>query len=369
MPPVNILIKPASSLCNMRCRYCFYADVSRHRTIPSYGIMAEDTARALVREAFAYAEGHCGFAFQGGEPTLAGLPFFKTFVSIVSALNTNKIPVQYALQTNGLAIDDDWAAFLGRNKFLVGLSMDGNAATHNALRPDADGHGTHARVQRAAATLSRYGVEYNILCVVTRDIARHGASIYAALKPHVHLQFIPCLDDLDGADSAFALDKDRYAHFLKTTFDLYYHDYMRGSYVSVRMFDNYVHMLLGRPAENCAMMGRCSCNPVIEGDGSVYPCDFYVLDRWRLGNVHDNTLADMIGGDRSFAFVQDSLAPDPACAACHWYPLCRGGCRRDRDFPGKDTLSRNRFCAAYKDFFEYAYPRLCEIASHASRQG
>lgn len=367
MPPINLLIKPASSLCNMRCRYCFYADVSSHREVPSYGIMSGETLRTLTERALAHAEGFCGFAFQGGEPTVAGLDFFRQAVALQKELNTKKLPVHNAIQTNGLVIDDEWAAFLAENRFLVGLSLDGDAKVHNDLRPDAHGKGTYGRVMRAAQLLQKHGCEYNILCVISSPVARHAGRVYDHLKRHRYLQFIPCIDEFEGGPSPLSLSADQYAQFLKVTFDRYYHDYMAGQYTSVRTFDNYVQMLMGHPAENCAMNGTCTCNIVVEGDGSIYPCDFYVLDRWRLGNIRQDELPALLASETAAQFVESSRAVPDECRACQWAALCRGGCRRDREALGQEGLGLNRFCEAYKAFFSYGIDRLREMARVAAR--
>lgn len=367
MPPIHMLIKPASSLCNMRCRYCFYADVSQQREVPSYGVMSEETLRVLVQKTLAFAQGECTFAFQGGEPTLAGLDFYRTLITLQKTYNVHKVRIHNAIQTNGLVVDSEWAQFFHKNGFLVGLSLDGDAQIHNAVRPDQMDKGTHARVSRAADLLAKYGCEYNILCVVTQPVARHGGRVYNHLKRHRFLQFIPCLDGFDGSRTELSLTPEAYGRFLQTTFDLYYDDLMRGNYISVRTFDNYVRMLAGYPPENCAMQGICTCNPVVEGDGSIYPCDFYVVDTWRLGNIHDDDLPKMLHGGRIAQFVEPSRTRDERCDDCEWLFLCRGGCRREREATLGAPLSRNRFCDAYRSFFAYATDRMRTIARNLRR--
>ena len=362
MPPLGLLIKPASGLCNMRCNYCFYADVTDHRSVKSYGIMSEETLEKLVREALAYAEGSCAFMFQGGEPTLAGLDFFKKAVELQEKFNSRHVTISNSIQTNGLLIDEQWAAFLKENRFLVGLSIDGDKAIHDFLRVDAKKEGTFARVQKAAKLLEKHGCEFNILCVVTSHTAKHAKKVYSALKPYRYLQFIPCIEGFEGAPSPYVLTAEAYGAFLNATFDLYYRDYLASNYVSIRQFDNYIHMLLGAPPENCAMQGRCSCNLVIEGDGSVYPCDFYVLDEFRLGNIHSDTLPAMLKSDIAYTFVSKSLDIAPDCKACKWAALCRGGCRRDREARLDGPLEKNRFCEAYERFFVENIVRLQEMA-------
>ena len=148
MPFVNLLVKPASSLCNMRCRYCFYEDEAANRSQASMGIMSEETAALLIRQALDAAgkDGALSVAFQGGEPTVAGLDFFRAFVAAVQRYNTAGLPVSYAIQTNGLGLDEGWVEFLVRNHFLMGVSVDGDKALHDEFRLDAAGKGTWTRV-------------------------------------------------------------------------------------------------------------------------------------------------------------------------------------------------------------------------------
>ena len=362
MRSINILIKPASSLCNMRCKYCFYSDVSESRSVASYGIMTEDTLEALTKRVFEAAGEYAGFMFQGGEPTLAGLPFYERLIELQKKYNVKGIPVQNSIQTNGYAINDEWASFFAKNGFLVGLSIDGTRETHNSLRIDACGKGTFDRAMNAARLFEKHGVEFNILCVVNNFVARYPRRVYNELKKFKFLQFIPCLDPFDGEKQAFSLTNERYASFLCATFDEYYRDFMSGNYVSVRNFDNYVRIFLGYPPENCAMCGRCSCYFVAEGDGSIYPCDFYVLDEWRLGSINDSSLEELLRTEKAKKFVTASEHISEKCRTCRYYPLCRGGCRRERE-PFIDGIpSLNRLCSAYEKFFDYSHERMAEMA-------
>ena len=167
MPPLSLLIKPASSACNMRCGYCFYADEAMNRAVASYGMMSEETIENIVRKACAFAEGSLSIGFQGGEPTLRGLPFFRHFASLLRKYNTKNLRVTLALQTNGLLLDEEWARFLHDEHFLVGLSIDGTQSVHDRLRKDAFGEGTFERVLAAAQLLEKHKVDFNVLTVVT----------------------------------------------------------------------------------------------------------------------------------------------------------------------------------------------------------
>ncbi|MDD3242558.1 MAG: SPASM domain-containing protein [Eubacteriales bacterium] len=362
---LSMLIKPASSLCDMRCAYCFYADVSDLRQIKSYGIMTPDTAQALLRRAFEAAgeRGEITFAFQGGEPTLAGLPFFKDFTAAARRLCPPSVSLHYAMQTNGLHLDEDWCALLREHRFLVGLSFDGTAALHDAQRPDASGAGTSRRVLQAARLLREQGIETNILCVVTEQAARHPQQIwnFCRRQGFDFLQFIPCLASLDeAAASPHALTPRRYAAFLKGLFPLWRQALTTPSPVSIRVFDNLLSLLSGRPPEQCGMLGRCSCQFVLEADGSVYPCDFYVLDDTRLGRVQESSLEALAASPAAQDFMQPRALP-ALCTDCPVWQLCFGGCRRTREM----FFSQPDYCP-WRDFLTETLPAWQELA-HALR--
>lgn len=355
MPPVNVLIKPASSACNMRCQYCFYRDVAEHRETAFEGMLSLENMERIIVAAMDYADGQCTFAFQGGEPTLAGLDFFQQVMVLEQKHAKPGVAIHNAIQTNGLVIDESWAAFLAEHHFLVGLSLDGPAQLHDLNRTDASGKGTFNRVTRAARLFEQFGVDYNILCVVTGRNARSIEQIYRFFrKQNFHyLQFIPCLEPLgqERGREKYHLGVQAYGDFLIRIFDLWFQDLKQGHYVSIRHLDNYLSMLLGERAESCNMTGRCSIQFVVEGDGGVYPCDFYVLDQWRLGTVGEQSFAEMVESDLADRFIRESLYVPEECGACKLYPICRNGCRRDRLGDSLHPLAKNYFCDSYRTFF------------------
>ncbi len=364
MPSLDLLIKPASELCNLRCRYCFYTDVTNCRTEESFGLMSEDTLEALVRSALSYADLSCSFAFQGGEPTLVGLDFYRKLIELQTQYRQGTTVISNSIQTNGLVIDEEWARFLAEHHFLVGLSLDGPREIHNKNRQDPSGHGSFDRVMKAVKLFRKYGVEFNILTVVNRQVAEHPKKVYSFLRSQNfrYLQFIECLDPFDGQPEEYSLTPKALEVFLKQTFDEYYADFRRGQYISVRGFDNYIGTLLGRAPEACGQIGHCTAYQVIEANGNVYPCDFYVLDDYCMGNIHTHSFAQLSRSPIAQEFVRASLPVDPACRTCRWYALCRGGCRRCREPFTDGYPGLNRFCTAYKGFFEYAYPRMQGMA-------
>lgn len=357
MKNVTILIKPASSLCNMRCGYCFYADTASKRTTASYGIMSDGVLNTLIRRAFECASESVSFVFQGGEPTLAGLDFFKSAVTYQREYNKNGIKVFNSLQTNGILINDDWARFLGENGFLVGLSLDGGKALHDRQRKLSTGEGSYTHVLAAVDRMRREGVRFNILTVVTKDCAKNPKGVYEALSEYGFLQFIPLIPT-DECGNEFLPSPEEYGNFLIGIFNEYKRDILRGRYVSIRDFDSYVGMLLGAPPSSCALSGRCGGYFTVEADGGVYPCDFYVTDEYRIGSILESSFSELANEGTARDFIKASLSVDEKCKLCPHLSLCRGGCRKLREpFP---TLFS--YCCGYKLFFDSCKNDIYELA-------
>lgn len=358
MKHISFLIKPASSTCNMRCRYCFYADVAEHRETANHGIMDAATIQAVVDRAFALGpDAEVTFAFQGGEPTCAGLDFFRSFCAYVDAHRAQQT-VHLAIQTNGYVIDDTWATFLAQHGFLVGVSIDGYPEMHDWLRPDARGAGTMDRVLDAVAALRRAGADFNILTVLTDQLARHPQKLYRFYRQHKFdfVQLIPCLPGLDEASDEYSLEPESFASFYKTFFRLWLEDFKRGERMSVTLFDNVIPLFAGMYPQQCGMLGACAPQFVVEGNGDVYPCDFYVLDRFRLGNIRTDSLEDMATCDALRAFLDEPRRACSMCATCPFERICHKNCKRLNT-----CYYREDYCG-YRDFLEYAAPDMIAIA-------
>lgn len=323
-------------------------------------MMTIDVLEHFVKAALEQADIFCRFAFQGGEPTLVKLEFYRKLVEFQKKYNYKKLKISNSIQTNGVLIDNEWAEFLAANEFLVGLSLDGNKEQNDINRYDAKNRGSYNDILRAVKLFDKNSVEYNILCVVTNSTARHISKVYEFYKKQKfkYLQFITCLDPLgeERGQRNYSLTPDMYSKFLKTLFDMWYKDYTCGNYISIRQFDNYVAVIMGKIPDSCAMSGSCACCNIVEADGSVYPCDFYVTENWELGNFKQKTFVEMQNSNRAKEFIAKSMQISEECSKCQWYSLCRCGCMRDR----KDNI--NYYCEAYKDFFNYAYGKMHEIA-------
>lgn len=364
MPPIQLLIKPASGSCNLKCKYCFYWDEMEKRSTANFGVMSTGTLETVVKKALEYAEYSCGFTFQGGEPTLAGLSFYEHLITLQKKYNTGAVSITNAIQTNGYCLDEEWASFLADHHFLVGLSLDGTKYTHDAYRRMPDGKETFSEIMKTVELFDRYHVSYNILTVVNRRTVQSVSKIYSFYQKHGwnYLQFIPCLDPLGEAPGLqdYSLTPELYGEFLNRLFDLWYLDLQKGRQPYIRQFENYISILMGNPAESCDLRGCCSMQFVTEADGSVYPCDFYVTDRYRLGSFQKNSLGEMAGQAAELGF--DGKSPDgrETCLGCRYFFLCRGGCKRHWN------NGANYFCQAFRTFFEHSLPKMQQIAAQLS---
>ncbi|MDE6472146.1 MAG: radical SAM protein [Clostridia bacterium] len=348
MPSISVMLKPASGRCNLQCKYCFYHSLTQARGIDDYGIMEISTAKRVIDASLNYAGSESVyFTFQGGEPLLAGKEFFRQFVDYVKKANKVGAKVFYALQTNGTLIDSEWIELFKQNGFLIGLSLDGDEVG-NKFRVDFKGNSVFDKVLQNAHALQKAGVDFNIVSVVTAHSAQRIERIYEYFKSQDfrYLQFIPCLRPFgDKSPSELYMDSKQYSKYLAKLFELYLQDYKSGNYVSVRHLDNTVSLYLSGSAEQCGMVGHCARQFVVEANGNVYPCDFYCLDEWLLGNINDSDFVTLSHLPKAIGFLRNSLNISEDCKKCKYFAVCRGGgCKRNRDSVD--------YCEAYKEFFD-----------------
>ena len=377
---LTLLIKPASSLCNLRCRYCFYHGLAENRNVGSYGIMRTETAKILIEKAAEAAEKSISFAFQGGEPSLAGIEYFEYFVGYAKetiSKSKKRLQANYSIQTNGMSMTESFAKFLRDNNFLVGLSLDGPKEINDFLRMDPVGGGTYGKITKTAQMFDKAKVDYNILAVITAQTARHIEKIYNHFKNRkfAYLQFIPCLEPLGTSsfEEIYSLTPELYEKFLIKLFELWHNDFIKGSYTSIRFFDNLVRIAAGQEPEQCGTQGFCAGQFVIEADGSVFPCDFYCTDNWKTGNILDMSFDEIYNSPKMQKFLETSLygkysaAEEKKCGSCKFHYLCRGGCRRDRDNETDGFAKGNVYCEALFNFYSFAEARLIGIAKNMMR--
>lgn len=363
MKNFSVMIKPSSAACNLRCKYCFYADVAKLREVPSFGRMTQDTLERMLENIRTdlTAGDSITFGFQGGEPTLAGLPFFREFVRLVGEWDP-RIRIGFNLQTNGMLLDEEWCKFLAENNFLVGISLDILPECHDFARVDIQDTGTYKRVCQAIRLLREYRVEFNVLCTLTNPVARHPGKVWKEILrlDLQYVQFTPCLDKLETPGlSPYALSPSRFASFYIQLYRLWEEAFRRGQYRSVKLFDDIVNLLAFGVPTACGIDGHCRPQLVIEADGSVYPCDFYCLDHYCAGNLAENPLHEIYASPVYPAFAGRSHTQPELCASCPYARMCGGGCKR---------MQRAVCCApddavcGYRMFLDTAIGSLQEIA-------
>ena len=365
MPAVGVLIKPASGACNMHCDYCFYCDEAAKREVASYGLMSDRTLKNVIKRTLLRSEGMYSLAFQGGEPTLCGLDFFRNVIRYTQQYNKNHCDIHLALQTNGYGTNDEWAQFFAEHHFLLGVSVDGLERIHNKYRHGNDGGDSYQHCRNAIRLFEQYGVEYNILTVVHRETADNIREIYREYRSNGwdYMQFITCLDPLNEprGQKEYSLLPKTYGQFLIDLFELWFADLKQNKAPFIRQFENYVGILLGYEPESCEQRGVCDIQNVVEADGSVYPCDFYVLDEYRLGNLNEDLLPDIYANRSRIGYVNRSRNHPDECRSCPHFMVCRGGCYRSR-MTAPDPEGLNYFCPGYRMFFDACGAKIREAA-------
>lgn len=386
--PFHLMAKPVGARCNMSCRYCFYTEKQALFGGNGSARMSDDVLDAYIRGvAESQAVSELVYAWQGGEPTLAGLDFFRRAVELQRRYAGGR-KVSNSLQTNGLALDDEWCGFLKEHNFLVGLSLDGPADIQNAYRRDVGGRPRFELVWDALQRLKRHGVEFNTLTVVSRVNVHRPLEVYRFLREAgvEYLQFIPLVERRpDAAARALGLQlaappdpeapvsggeimpwcpaPGAYGEFLIAIFD----EWLRRDVgrVFVQIFEVALGNWLGMAAPLCQFARTCGRALVLEANGDVYACDHYVYPAWRLGNILETPLADLVDApaqQRFGAAKRDRLSD--LCRQCPWLFACGGDCPKHRCGPARPgSAPVSYLCAGYRRFFEHADPYFRRMAA------
>ncbi len=351
---LSFLMKPASSDCNLFCDYCFYRKTAEDYPETSVHRMSEETLTTLVKKAQTPERRAVSYIWQGGEPMLMGLDFYKMAVEIQAAHQQPGQQITNTVQTNAINIDDGWASFFRANNILVGVSMDGPKEMYDMHRFTRARTSVFEKVVNACDVLDRHKVDYNILAVVNNDTVHYPEKIYRYFreKNFHYLQFIDCVEAIDGEMAPFSVDAHEYGKFLCKLFDLWVEDGYPN--VSIRFFDNYLQYRAGMVPECCMYKNNCGEYFVVEHNGDVFPCDFFVTKEWQLGNINTDEIADLIESPLRKEFADKRNIPHDDCEVCPWLGFCQRSCIKFRFLPDGDYSKLNIMCEAYKTFFEYA---------------
>jgi uncharacterized protein len=361
MRPFTLLIKPSGSDCNIDCEYCFYKDRPSQFGRGKQR-MSEQVLERLIQDYMALGLAVSGFAWQGGEPTLMGVDFFRRAVELQKRYGAVGQQVSNTLQTNGVLLDDDWCRFFSENKFLLGISIDGPKEFHDRYRLDHSGAGTFDRVVRGIETCKKHGVEFSALALLNAKNVEHPEKLFDFVVENelTYLQFIPCVetDPATGKPAPFSITARQYGDFLCKLFDLWY-DYGPEK-LNIREFDSLVtHYVMGEHTI-CTCSKQCAGFVVVEHTGDVFCCEFFVEPEWRLGNILETPLEKLAADKKKRAFARAKQKLCNKCLVCKHLDICRGGCMKDR---ARNENRESYFCESYKQFFGYTAPRFMQIAA------
>ncbi len=389
----HVMAKPIGSACNLDCTYCFYLHKEDLLSQNRGQRMDEKMLDFYIEQ---YIEGQDGdeivFSWQGGEPTLLGLDYFKTIVALQKKYQPEGVVIQNDLQTNGVALNDEWCAFLKENNFLVGLSIDGPRDLHDKYRLSRSGKPTFDRVMAAVERLKKHGVPFNALAVVNRDNAKRPLDVYRFLTQELgatYIQFTPCVEPADFTTTAphfnnqlppvsgaacakpghpdsivtdWSVDPEDWGRFLTATFEEWVNNDL--GRVQVNLFETAVAQTMGMESQMCVTAEFCGKGVALEHDGSVYSCDHYVYPEYQLGNLNQDYLPNLVFSERQKEFGMGKKKTLPKhCTNCRYLKLCWGECPKNRLVRTPDgEMGLNYLCPGIKAFFNYAEPILVGIS-------
>jgi len=363
--PFVIMAKPVGPVCNLECSYCYYLETDHFFTRPHQFLMSDALLEKYISQYIAASLGPTVlFVWHGGEPTLAGLDFYRRAVELQKRYLPQGWTCWNNLQTNGILLNDEWCSFLADTKFDVGLSIDGTRWLHDACRKDHQGRGTYERGVAAIHRLQAHGIQPDLLCVVTSAIAKEPLSVYRALKDlnTGWIQFIPIVRRTsNGLVTSDSVTGEAYGRFLSTIFDEWlHHDLGR---LNVQFFAELLLVWSGGTPNVCWMAPTCGRVLIVEHDGRVYSCDHFVTPEHHIGDLETSLLKEMVDAPIQQHFGDDKRDRLPAqCRSCSWLMLCNGGCPKDRfalTADGEPGL--NYLCSGLQHFYAHAEKPLKKV--------
>jgi uncharacterized protein len=360
----HIMAKPTGSACNLNCDYCFF--LKKEKLYPGSDFrMSDEVHEAYIKQLFeAHQIPQVTVAWQGGEPTLMGLDFFRHSVELQKKYAKPGTRIENTFQTNGILLNDEWCRFFHENNFLVGLSLDGPKELHDTYRKDKGGHGTFERVAQAVRLLQKHQVEFNILCTVNRTNADHPSEVYRFFRDDAHvqyIQFIPIVERENESGyqegntvSNRSVQPDQWGHFLSTIFDEWVKRDVGRTFVL--NFDGALAGWLGMAGTVCIFGPTCGQGMALEHNGDLYVCDHFVEPNYYLGNILKTPMIELVASDKQRKFGQDKTDTLPRyCRQCEVLHICNGECPKNRFMETPDgEEGLNYLCEGYKAFFKHA---------------
>lgn len=327
--------------------------------------MSDNILEELISQGMRQSGTHVNFLWQGGEPALAGLEFYKKVVTLEKKYGHGKI-VGNGFQTNGTLLNEEWADFLKENDFLVGLSLDGPRHIHDKYRTYTNGNGSWEKVYKIAQMLVGKGVEVNAMISLTDYSSNFPKELYQFYKDLgiSWMQFIPVVErDKNNSNkvASFSMKSTQFTRFLIEIFKLWYQDLSEGKQSYLRYFDNLFYRFVDMPSPECTLEQICGSYIVVEYNGDVYSCDYFVEPTWKLGNIKESSLIEMLNSDKQEKFGKIKADISQTCLSCKWLSFCYGGCPKDRIRNPRDN-GQNHFCNSFKQFLSFTEPHFRELA-------
>ncbi len=353
--PFSLLVKPTSSDCNLKCTYCFYLKKSNLYASLKTHRMSDSVLEQLIKKYLSTEQPVYNFGWQGGEPTLMGTHFFKRIIEFQKKHARPGSQIANGLQTNAILITDTLAEHLAHYRFLVGCSLDGLPELHNRYRRYASGSSSHAAVLKGIQILRRHGVEFNILVLVSKANVHKARDVYRYLVEHgfFYHQYIPCVEfDKNGNTLPFSISGEEWGQFLCELFDTWHpRDVYR---ISIRHFDAILRKMVDNSTTVCSLSKNCCQYFVIEYNGDIYPCDFFVEKDLRIGNINETSWEAALSSPiyRNFGAQKSEVTSE--CLSCKFIDLCMGDCLKHRRNNGRHPASISYLCKGWKEFFHYS---------------
>ncbi len=393
MVRMHVMIKGTGPICNLNCDYCYYLSKEKLLSTDSRWRISDELLEDFIKQYITQQNAHeIVFSWQGGEPTLLGLDFFKKVVALQKKYAPSYVRCENDLQTNGTLLDDEWCKFLKENNFLVGLSIDGPEHLHNKYRTFTSGQGSFEKVFNAAKLLNKHGVKFATLTVVNNVNSQHPLEVYRFLRDEIkskQMQFIPIvepknftntapqhwkLDDMPTEGSPLAdpshpdsflanwcVKPDVYGNFLIQIFDEWYKKDFGNIYIP--FFDSAVEQWMGHPSPLCIFSPICGKGLAMEHNGDVFACDHYVYPEFKLGNIKETPLIDMAiaKNQEHFGYSKDFSLPSK-CRECRYLFACSGECPKNRLLKTKQgEPGLNYLCEGLFNYFEHIDPYIRKI--------
>jgi uncharacterized protein len=378
-PAFHVMAKPTGARCNLRCDYCFFLEKERLYPGSDFRMSDEVMEASIVQNIEAQRVPQVTIAWQGGEPTLMGLDFFRRARAVEDAHVPPGTTVERTLQTNGVLLDDEWAAFLAGNDYLVGLSVDGPREMHDAYRHDAAGRSVFDRVLAAARLLQRHGVDFNVLCTINAANAGHPLEVYRFFRDELkarYIQLIPIVEVATppsarrpGTATDRSVRPEDYGRFLTAVFDEWVHHDVGEMFV--QFFDGVLAAYVRGYSSLCVLHSTCGEGVALEHNGDLYSCDHFVDPDHLLGNIMETPIGDLVRSERQSAFGRAKQDALPAfCRACGFLFACNGECPKNRILLTPDgDAGLNWLCEGLKAFFAHTERPMKLMADILARGG